>query len=83
MIRPKGPGLYCTINLGAHRREDLSSTHRDSNPLLAIPDPQNVGEAIMRRARNLGPGPREAVRQLIDQDARKVAARLAELEEHR
>ena len=50
MSRPKGQGLYCTINLGRHRREDLSATHRDSNPLPAISDPQGIGEAIMRRA---------------------------------
>ena len=50
MSRPTGPGLYETINLGRHRREDLRSTHRDSNPMQAVPDPQDIGEAIMRRA---------------------------------
>ena len=50
-MRLHGPGLYCTIHLPrANRVDDLRATHRDTNPLPAVPDNQRTGEAILRRA---------------------------------
>jgi hypothetical protein len=77
--RPNGPGLYSTISLGAHRW--LTMTHRDRDALPAQPDPcplpisQRTAEAIMRKARNLGASPTEAVRRLLDTECAKAARR--------
>jgi hypothetical protein len=78
-MQPRNTGRYCEIFLGRHRRDDLRATHTHGNPLPAIPDNAATADAIMRRARNLGPTPREALRRLLDDECTKTAKRLQEL----
>jgi hypothetical protein len=84
--RPRGAGLYCEIFLPAStRRSVLRETQRDSDRMQARPDPnpiphvlpnsQRTAEAIMRRARDFGPSPTEAVRRLLDAECAKAAGR--------
>jgi hypothetical protein len=75
-MRPKGPGLYEQLNLPARNRIDvvdvLKQTHRDRDDLSALVN--------VRRARDLGAGPMETLRRHFDEEGRRVARRLAELE---
>jgi len=59
-----GHGLYSEIFLPANNRRELTRTHRDGNPLPLVPDSQATGEAIFRRARNLGTTPAQIARAL-------------------
>jgi len=81
MTQPTSTGRYSQIFLPArNRRDDLRATHTHGDPLLVVPDNARTAEAIMRRARDLGVGPMETFRRYLDEEARRVAARLAELE---
>ena len=81
MTQPTSTGRYSKIFLPAHnRRDDLHATHKEPTPLPVVPDNARTAEAIMRRARDLGVGPMETFRRYLDGEARRVAARLAELE---
>jgi hypothetical protein len=67
--RPRGLGLYETINLGRARRDDLRETHRDRDDLRAVPDadPARTAEAmVFRAASDFGGSPREALRRMLD-----------------
>jgi hypothetical protein len=80
-MRPKGPGRYDQFNLPANNRIEnpLKQTIKDHS-LPAQPDATPIALAIMRRARDLGLGPKEALRRHLDEEAARVAHRLAELE---
>lgn len=69
-MRIHGAGLYYTILPRANRVDDLRATHRDANPLPAVPDSQRTGEAILRRALK-APTAAEVARELD----RKLAVR--------
>jgi hypothetical protein len=80
-MRPKGPGLYSTPTLPANNRivDPLRKTYKD-NSLPALPDAAPIALTTMRRARALGVGPQETLRRHLDEEAVRVAQRLAELE---
>jgi hypothetical protein len=75
-MQPSNTGRYCEIFLGRHRRDECHTTHTHGAPLPAIPDSAATAEALMRRARNLGPTPSEALRRLLDEECRTTAQRL-------
>jgi hypothetical protein len=75
-MQPSNTGRYSEIFLGRSRRDDLHATHTHGAPLPAIPDSAETAEAIMRKARDFGPSPREALRRLLDEECRETAQRL-------
>jgi hypothetical protein len=68
-MRPKGPGLYERFTLPANNRIDAFKPNAETTAL-----------AIARQApRDPNVGPREALRRHLDEEAARMARRLAEL----
>lgn len=65
-------------------RRILARTLRDHDYLPAVSDPVATAEAILLRVpRDIGVGPLEAVRRMLDEECRRAAARLTPAELNR